>query len=759
MEINAEHNNHEEDRVRELLRYNILDTPNEKEFDDLTKVAAYLCDVEYAHIHFLDHDRQWAKSCHGWKFKEMPRKKSICHHTIQRDKYLVINDLNKDPRFKNLDYVKDKTIQSYAGIVLKSNGYNLGTLCVFSKEPKQFTEQQLESLQILGNEVEARLELRLKREELISQHKKLTKRAIFLKNSTDIRLIVNPDTLNIEEVNEEVEELLGYKPEDVQGTPLPNYLRQDGFETELKKWAKNNTEQQFSTETVIKTREDDPLWFRITITEESGKYYVTGRNISRRKRSEQRFLRQAKLTENIIQHLPGIFFLIDKKGRIKKWNNNLINVANRTPEETKNRSYTNFIAPKDHDRAQKALQKVFQDGYARTELDFVSKNEKVTPILLVAFRYQVDNDTYATGIGIDISDEKQAIEELERKEQKLKEAQRIGKMGSWTWHIPTNELHWSDEVYEIYGLDKDKFEPSIESYRKLLPESELEKVNNIIERIREGKEWEDAEIKIKKPDGSIIYIHERAEMHYDDEGNPIEISGTMQDVTDRRENEEKLKSALKEKEVLLGEVHHRVKNNLAIINSLLQLEIFNTDNDQLKNILSESQMRIHSMALIHETLYSLGDFANISFGKYIQKLTTSLLETFPEKSNNIDINLHTEDVTLNINQAIPCALLINELITNSFKHAFPNFETGTITIELQEKQNTVHLKISDNGIGFDANKALKNSNTLGLTLIKKLIDQIDGKVDINTQNGTSFHIAFSKKEASGSSASYFPGKT
>lgn len=750
--------NHEEKRVRELLRHNILDTPDEKEFDDLTKVAAYLCDVQYAHIHFLDRNRQWAKSCHGWNVKEIPREKSICHYTIQREKYMIVNDLNEDSRFKNLDYVKDKSIQFYAGVVLQSNGYNIGTLCVFGENPKKLSDQQLESLQILGNEVKARLELRLKREELIDEHRKLKQSAIFLQNSTDIRLILDPKTLNIIEANEEVEELLGYKPKDLQGTPFTDYFREDEFETTFKKWAKNNSEQPFSLETKLTTQEQS-FWFRITITEQSGRYYVTGRNISRRKRSEQRFLRQAKFTENIIQHLPGIFFLIDKRGQIRKWNNNLVDVENRSQEETQNRSYKNFIDSKNHHKAQQALQKVFREGYARTELDFISKDGKVTPILLVAFRYQVDNNIYATGIGIDISDEKKAIEELERKEQKLKEAQRIGKMGSWTWYIPTNGLYWSDEVYELYGLDRDKFEPTFENFKEMLPSTEHRKVDKIVKNIQEGKNKGEVEFEVQKPDGSTMYVHQRFNVHRDSEGNPIEVSGTMQDVTIRRENEEKLKSALKEKEVLLAEVHHRVKNNLAIINSLLQLEIFNTENDQLKNALSESQMRIHSMALIHETLYSIGHFANIAFDKYIQKLTTSLFETFPKQSNNISMDLNTEEVTLNINQAIPCALLINELITNSFKHAFPHSETGNIAVDLQEKRNKIYLAISDNGGGFDADKALENPQTLGLTLVNKLIDQIDGEVDINTQNGTSFDITFPKKEASGSSASYFPEKT
>lgn len=755
---NTTQSSQEEKRVRELLRYNILDTPNEKEFDDLTKVAAYLCDVDYAHIHFLDYDRQWAKACHGWFVTEIPRNQSICNHTIQQDKYLIVNNLIEDSRFKNFDYVKDKSVQFYAGVVLKSNGFNIGTLCVFSDEPDQLSDKQLESLQILGNEVEARLELRLKREELIDEHKKLRKAAVFLQNSTDLRLILEPETLHIEESNEEVEDLLGYKPDQIQGTPLTDIIRQHEFRSTLHRWAEKKSEQQFSSEVILEAKDGTSYWFQITITEEQDKYYVTGRNITRRKRSEQRFLKQLKLTEDIIQHLPGIFFLVDEKGRIKKWNNNLVDIANRTAEETKNQLYKNFIAREDHHKAQKILQKVFDKGYARTELNFISKNGEVTPILLVAFRYQVDDNAYATGIGIDISDEKQAMEELERKEQKLKEAQRIGKMGSWTWNIPTNQLHWSDEVYELYDLDKDGFEPTFENFMKMLPSSELKKVEKIVDQILDGKNWKEVELMVKKPDGSLVYIHERGEVHYDKEGNPIEVSGTMQDVTVRRENEEKLKATLKEKDILLAEVHHRVKNNLAVINSLLQLEVFNTEDEQLKTILTDCQMRIHSMALIHETLYSLGKFSDISLKNYLNEFKESLLHTFTSPSDNIDIELCTEEVSLNINQAIPCALLINEITTNALKHAFPNSNSGVIEIHLEEKDNTIYLDISDDGVGLDVDFDLENPDTLGFTLIHKLITQLEGDLTMESRDGASFHINFPKKEIGGSSANYFPEK-
>lgn len=750
---------YEHERVRELLRYNILDTPDEEEFDELTKVASYLCDANCAQINFLDQNRQWSKSCYGWEFREIAREKSICTYTIQEENYLIINDVSKDDRFKNYDYVQSKEIQFYAGVVLKSNhGYNIGTLCVFDDTPKELTDEQLESLEILGSAVEAHLELRLKREELIEEHKKLKKSATFLHNSTDIMLIIDPDNLEVIEINNEVKKLLGYSAEEIQGTVLTDYIEEEDFIGQFKKWINGPGETKYSGEAEFVTKDGERLWLHVSASKKMDDYYVTARDITRRKRAEQRFLKQMKFTEDIIQHLPGLFFLIDKEGNVKKWNNNLEEISKRNFEDVKEKSYTQFITEEERENAKKVFKEVFKNGYARTELNLVSKDGDVIPLLLVGFRYQANEESYAIGIGINIADEKKAREELVRKEQKLKEAQRIGKMGSWTLHIPTNELTWSDEVYEIYGLDKGSFQPTIENYRKLLPESELKKVDDIIERIKEGKEWEDAEIKIQKPDGSVVYIHERAEIHFDNSGNPVEVSGTMQDVTARREYEEKLKSALKEKEVLLKEVHHRVKNNLAVINGLFQLEIFNTDNEELQFVLAASQMRIKSMALIHESLYASGDFANISFGSYLADLSSSIMNTFVKEAKNVEVELDTENLSFNINQAIPSALLVNELFTNALKHAFPNSKPGTIFISLREKDGLVHLSVGDDGVGVPSNIDIENPKSLGFTLVRNLVKQLHGELRLSKKRGTVFTITFQRKQTSGSSANYIPSE-
>jgi PAS domain S-box-containing protein len=746
------------ERVRELLRYNILDTPDEKEFDDITKVAAYLCDANCSQINFLDHDRQWSKSCYGWDLRLIPRNESICNYTIQQEKYLIINDLSKDPRFKDFSYVKEKKVQFYAGVVLKSShGYNLGTLCVFDNEPGELSKEQLESLKILGRDVETKLELRIKREQLTEEHKKLLKTAAFLHNSADLMVILNKETLKIEEVNREVVELLGYSEHEVVDTKLTEYISKEDFAEKLVEWSANQPTERFTFGTTFKTKTKGDIWLQITITEERDKYFVTGRDISIRKKIEQNLRKQKQFTEDIIRHLPGIFFLINEEGRVVKWNNNLEEIEQRVEEEVLQQSFKEFIAEKDHRSAEQALQKAFKEGFSRTEINFVGKNGQFIPLLLNGFRYVVDNNNYVIGIGINISEEKEALRELEQKEKKLKEAQRIGRMGSWTWKIPEDELIWSDEYYEILGLDKENTEPTVEFYFSLLPESEVKSVEELVDGIMEGRGMEDIEHQMLKSDGSVIYVHQRGETQYDDKGNAIRVDGIIQDVTARRKAEEKVKAALKEKEVLLAEVHHRVKNNLAIVHGLLQLEHDNRADEELKMILAGSQMRIKTMALIHETLYSSGDFVRIPYKGYLEELTQSILDSFLKDPERIQIDLDSEDVSLNINQAIPCGLIVNELVTNAIQHAFPGDQSGTVRITLRETEDDrVLIVISDNGVGLDTEIDPENPSTLGLTLINSLVKQIDGELEFERDKGTVFKITFRKDRIRGSSASIYP---
>ena len=216
----------------------------------------------------------------------------------------------------------------------------------------------------------------------------------------------------------------------------------------------------------------------------------------------------------------------------------------------------------------------------------------------------------------------------------------------------------------------------------------------------------------------------------------------IRDVTERKKTEKMLQKSLHEKEILLKEIHHRVKNNLMIISSLLNLQSRYIKDEESKNIFKESQNRARSMALIHERLYQSTDLKRIDFGDYIRTLANDLYRTYVMDFNLIKLNIDLEDIMLDIDISIPLGLIVNELVTNSLKHAFPNGKSGKINIKFHKSDNKYILTVSDNGIGFPGDIDYENTDSLGLRLVTSLTEQIDGEIEFNNISGTSFRIIF-----------------
>ena len=216
------------------------------------------------------------------------------------------------------------------------------------------------------------------------------------------------------------------------------------------------------------------------------------------------------------------------------------------------------------------------------------------------------------------------------------------------------------------------------------------------------------------------------------------------DITEQKEAEEKIRKSLKEKEVLLGEIHHRVKNNLAVISSLLQMQIFNTENEIAQNVLLDSQLRIQSIALIHEKLYQSDTLAFIEYDKYIRQLLDTIETTFANDNKEVEIKTNLSDASLNINQAIPCALLINEVVVNSYKHAFRDRENGTIEVDMEQDKGQFILKIKDDGIGFPDDFDIAQTSSLGMTLVQTLSKQLEAEWTFESpdEGGTEFRMNF-----------------
>lgn len=213
-----------------------------------------------------------------------------------------------------------------------------------------------------------------------------------------------------------------------------------------------------------------------------------------------------------------------------------------------------------------------------------------------------------------------------------------------------------------------------------------------------------------------------------------------QRILEKEASEKIIKKALEEKDVLMTELHHRVKNNLAVIAGLFSLKLDSIENEEARNVLMESRNRVRSMALIHNRLYKSSNFADVNFEKYVNDLISEIKLSYPTISNAIAINLNIDNITLNVNVAIPCGLILNELITNCYKHAFAGRMSGAIHIWFTNSNNHMTLIVRDNGVGLPPDYDQKQS--LGLTVIQSLSEQLEGKCKFIYDNGTCFELTF-----------------
>ena len=233
--------------------------------------------------------------------------------------------------------------------------------------------------------------------------------------------------------------------------------------------------------------------------------------------------------------------------------------------------------------------------------------------------------------------------------------------------------------------------------------------------------------------------------------NPIDteagimVLASIIDITERQRAQQRLEDALREKTVLLNEVHHRVKNNLQVITSLLNLQADHAADPRLRAMLAESCGRVKAMALTHQLLYERKDFSRLDLGEYLERLMHSIRATYRGTGERIKLRLllPAKSVPLDLERTIPCGLLLNELVTNSYKHAFPGERCGEILIELSEDgDGLVRFSIADDGIGLPPESELASHASLGLQLVPLLVEQLHGTLEIMRENGTQFCVCF-----------------
>jgi PAS domain S-box-containing protein len=352
---------------------------------------------------------------------------------------------------------------------------------------------------------------------------------------------------------------------------------------------------------------------------------------------------------------------------------------------------------------------------------------------------------------------------LKESQGSLSEAQAMAHIGNWSQDIVTGGVHWSDEAYRIFGFKPQETGVTYDAFLSHVHPDDRDYVVNKIRQALNGNLF-DIEYRIILTDGIERIIHETFKVIFDKNSNPIQLKGIVQDVTDRKRAEEafnNIEIARKK------EIHHRIKNNLQVISSLLDLQAekfrnkSNINYSEVVEAFRESQDRVISMALIHEELYKGKDTDTINFSSYIEELTDNLFLTY--KLENIDVSLSIdmeENLFFDMDTAVPLGMIVNELVSNSFKHAFSGRNKGEIQIKLQREEKIEYLKcitrnsknttfvltVSDNGVGIPNNLNFEKLDSLGLQLVTTLVDQLDGELNLNRENWTVFIIRFMVKE-------------
>jgi len=220
------------------------------------------------------------------------------------------------------------------------------------------------------------------------------------------------------------------------------------------------------------------------------------------------------------------------------------------------------------------------------------------------------------------------------------------------------------------------------------------------------------------------------------------VLAAIRDISERKRVETTLRASLKEKEVLLQEIHHRVKNNLQIVSSLLNLQTEKLSDPKAIELFKESQNRVRSIALFHEKLYQSRDLGRVEIGDYIKGLANGSFATYGVNPDDIVLAVDTEDIPLGVDAAISCGLIVNELISNALKHAFPDRRRGHVAVTLRSAGSQVVLEVADDGVGFPAGLDIRSPSTLGLKLVAIFTEQVGGTMDLTREGGTRFSLRF-----------------
>lgn len=562
-------------------------------------------------------------------------------------------------------------------------------------------------------------------------------------------------------VNSAAKRIYGYEPAEMIGRHFTNFSvpeqknRQIAILQQL--FSRTKTQEiahNCHYETIHLRKDGNPVYLRVNSIvnrAENGNILGasgTATDISDRKRSEEALQQATDQLRAVLDAVPGLISWVSSDLRYIGVNQHLA-ASFQIPPESFVGQEINFLE-KGSNFAQ-LIRQFFASSAQQIwqEIEIEIKGT-VRNYLIVAQKY--DRGTAAVSVGIDISDRKRAesqktlliasLQESEGKFRTLYEATSDAVMllddrEFFDCNLATLEMFGCTHKKQFYGRQPSEFSPPFQPNGQDSLSLSKQRIAAAMQTGSCRFDW-----VYKRLDGSEF----PAEVLL----NAVEINGqkviqaVVRDITDRKRDEDKIKASLAEKEVMLKEIHHRVKNNLQVISSLLKLQSRYIQDSRVIEMLKESQNRVRSMALVHEQLYQSEDLSKIDFAGYIQSLAHNLFQAYEVDAEGINLATCIAPCFLSIDTAVPCGLIINELVTNSLKYAFVGQKQGTMKIDFSVGIDRVCvLVVSDSGIGFPKELDYRNARTLGLRLVVSLVKQIRGKIQLLETAGTAFKITFS----------------
>jgi PAS domain S-box-containing protein len=551
---------------------------------------------------------------------------------------------------------------------------------------------------------------------------------------------------NVIDVNRTAYERLGYTKEEILSMHLSQLDHPDFRET-IPQRIEHMQKHGWYQGDLAHLRKDGtvmPVEINARIMDIAGKKVILSscRDITERKRAEEALRTSEERLNTILDNVGGAIFIKDAQYRYVYVNRKVCEVFGRRAEEIIGKSDRDFFSDGSVEEIMRSDRPVIERGETisreETGLTFSSKEARTYWTVKLPLRDSAGAVTGLCGISTDITERKRAEEVKDR----LLKAIAAATEGIAITDDNDRFIYVNDAHAGIYGYHPDELVGK--SWRDTVSPDLQRTVEKALEETLHNRAvgiWS-GETPARRRDGTVIPTEVTATSRWGEAGTYLGHICIVRDITERKRSEAQIMSALAEKEVLLKEIHHRVKNNLNVIASLLSLQSRYITEPAVVGILEECRHRIKSMALIHEKLYQTRNFSRIDFKEYLNSLISMLSSSYIHRGDNISLVTDIQDLSLDIDTAITCGLITNELVTNCLKHAFPENRGGVISINLFSEEGKRVLTVRDDGIGLPDKFDLTRTNTLGLKMVTMLTKQLEGTLHVAVNNGTEIRIFF-----------------